>query len=110
MTKTRKTPSHKRHTTTKSGSSASSKKTDTSPQKENSLRTAPASFEETFGPSRSEEQRKVDSQIHAAVERLVAHEQIPQPTNALMRGKYVQTRSRLRRHIRLLQEYRETLD
>lgn len=110
MTRKQPTRSRPHRTTTSSGGSEKSTTTGTSRPSKNSSATPPASFEQVFGPERSEEAKKADKQITEAVERLAAHERTPEPTNTLLRLKWTQRRARLRRHVALLQEYRETLD
>lgn len=102
--------SRKSQRTLSSGSSErSTKKRAASRQNENSLPTAPASFDQVFGKADSPELAKTRQQLQEARERLRGHDLIPIPSLALLRQRHLQRRAWLERHVRNLQEYLDTL-
>lgn len=96
--------SHKRRTSSRSGGSAKSKKTERSPPTANTSRTAPASFEQVFGALEPEKVRKLREQRNHAWTRLLALQADQTPTLALYRTRHLQRLRNLQRHIQQLDE------
>jgi len=96
--------SPKRRTTSSSGSSGKSPKKGTSRQPGGSSATAPASFEQVFGPGQNEKARKLQTQLGRTLRSIEEMDRLGEPSMALYRARHKQRRRQLERYAEALRE------
>jgi len=103
-------PSAKRRTTSKSGASGRSTRTETSPRVKPSSATAPASFAQVFGETKAvnPERERARALLTGARLRLAHLQGLPEPRLALLRQRHRARLDRMAKYVRDLEEYLAT--